>query len=180
MKPSQPHFPRRALGASMLAGAVVLSLSLGGLAVAGSPGAVDRDNAPRQACRDLTGEVRAACREGMQATRAERREQYLTAAEGKPGERSWREDRRAESRQDKAEAPRMTDEERQAFRAQREERRAAWEAMSPEERQSMRDNMRSMREQMRSLDPQERLELRERLRDMTPDERRAWFERQRG
>ncbi|EHQ51148.1 hypothetical protein ECTPHS_00565 [Ectothiorhodospira sp. PHS-1] len=86
----------------------------------------------------------------MQATRAERREQRLAEAEGRPMERTWRDERRSDRMKDRGERPRMTDEERQALRARHEERRAAWEAMSPEERRSMRDNMQGMREKMRN------------------------------
>ncbi|MCG5513681.1 DUF3106 domain-containing protein [Ectothiorhodospira shaposhnikovii] len=161
----------------------------------------------REAMRTTRGERRAQCpvaedRPMERSWRQDRRGDPMwgeakhprMSPEDRQAFLAWREEQRAaweamsaEEREafraERAErfGPRGMDEEkRAAMQEQIRERRQAWEAMSPEERQSMRENMRSMREQMRSLDPQERLELRERLRDMTPDERRAWFEQQRG
>jgi Spy/CpxP family protein refolding chaperone len=115
---------------SLLAGAVALSLALGGMAVASAQptgsdqpcverGAPWGDKGRSESRQNLDQEQRQALRE----QREERRQ-------------AWND---------------MDEDERQALRERKQERRAAWEAKSPEER-------REMRERLRDMDPEARRE----------------------
>ncbi|MCG5516700.1 MULTISPECIES: hypothetical protein [unclassified Ectothiorhodospira] len=166
---------------SLLAGAVALSLALGGMAVASAqPTGSDRPCVERGAPWGDKG--RAESRQNLdheqrQALREQREERRQAWADMSDEERQALRERRSEHRKAWRE---MDDPDRQALRETMQERRQAWNDMDEDERQALRERKQERRAAWEAKSPEERREMRERLRDMDPEARREWFQQQRG